>query len=431
MSQPTLHIGFCLAPLWLQVSSQDADAAAGPPDPVDFASALARRAEAAKLDFIFQVDYVGVLKRARKTSNLAPVGLEPTVLFAAIARATTHIGLVTTASTTFNLPYVVARQMQSLNWISNGRIGWNIVTSIEGADNFGSEPMPSAELRYRRAAEFTDVVRRLWRSNPGHTSDQEPRPIEHQGEFFNVRGPLNVPCHASGEPPLFQAGASDFGRDFSSLIANATFAATPDITAAIELRSDLRRRAATHRRSADDIKVLPGLHFFLATTREEAFALHEQAHAHLGEGYRRQSVQAVLGLDLTDMPLYEKVTAAMLPPADHPVRSRTHADLLRRFIEREAPTVEQILKRPEVVGSAHWVSVGTTEDVAGEIHTWFKAGALDGFIALPGGSPTSLALFFDELIPLLQRRGLFRTDYNGATLRDHLGISMASTPDET
>lgn len=423
MNQSKLHIGFCLAPTWLQVPSPGASADMPQPDPVDFAVALARSAEAAKLDFIFQVDYVGILKRARAGSNLAPVGLEPTVLFAAIARATTHIGMVTTASTTFNLPYVVARQMQSLNWISNGRIGWNIVTSIEGADNFGEEAMPTAEIRYRKAAEFTDIVRRLWSSNLGRTSAQEPQPIDHRGEFFAVKGPLNVPCHPSGAPLLFQAGASDIGRDFSSSLANGTFAATPDMTAAMELRADLRRRAVDHGRKADDIKVMPGLHFFLGSTRAEAFALHERAHSHLSEDYRRQSVKSVLGLDVDDMPLDRRVTTEMLPLADMPVRSRTHADLLRRFIVREEPTLDVILKRPEVVGSAHWVSIGTPEDVADEIAAWHAAGALDGFIALPGGSPASLALFFDELIPILRRRNLFRSEYDGATLRHHLGVS--------
>lgn len=423
MSQSKLHIGFCLAPTWLQVPPPGTNPDTPQPDPVDFATALARSAEAAKLDFIFQVDYVGILKRARAGSNLAPVGLEPTVLFAAIARATSHIGMVTTASTTFNLPYVVARQMQSLNWISHGRVGWNIVTSIEGADNFGEAAMPTAEMRYRKAAEFTDIVRRLWSSNAGRTSAHEPQPIDHKGEFFSIKGPLNVPSHPSGQPLLFQAGASDTGRAFSSSIADGTFAATPDMTAAIELRTDLRRRAVAHGRQADDIKVMPGLHFFLASTRDEAFALHARAHAHLGEDYRRQSVKSVLGLDVDDLALDTPVTAAMLPPADMPVRSRTHADLLRRFIEREEPVLAEILKRPEVVGSAHWVSIGTPEDVAVEIAAWQTAGALDGFIALPGGSPASLSLFFEELIPLLQRRGLFRTEYDGATLRDHLGIS--------
>lgn len=426
MNQQKLNIGFCLAPTWLQVPPPGTSADTPQPDPVDFAVALARSAEAAKLDFIFQVDYVGILKRARAGSNLAPVGLEPTVLFSAIARATSHIGMVTTASTTFNLPYVVARQMQSLNWVSNGRIGWNIVTSIEGADNFGGEAMPAADIRYRKAAEFTDVVRRLWSSNLGRASQQEPQAIDHKGEFFSVKGPLNVPRHPSGEPPLFQAGASDKGRAFSSLVASGTFAATPDMDAAVELRADLRRRAVAHGRQADAIKVMPGLHFFLAATREEAFALHARAHSHLSEDYRRQSVKSVLGLDVTGMALDTTVTAVMLPPADMPVRSRTHADLLRRFIEREEPTLETILKRPEVVGSAHWVSIGTPEDVADEIAAWHAAGALDGFIALPGGSPDSLALFFEELIPLLQRRNLFRSEYDGATLRDHLGSSDAS-----
>lgn len=423
MTEPRpLHIGFCLAPTWLQ-APPTADIDPLPrPDPIDFAVALAQRAEAAKLDFVFLPDYLGILKRPGASANVLPPGLEPTVLFAAIARATSHVGLVSTASTTFNLPYVVARQMQSLNWISKGRICWNIVTSIDGAENFGDIPMPSAEERYRKAAEFVSVVRQLWQSNPGPADAAGPRQIDHCGTFFNVRGPLNIEMHPAGEPLLLQAGASEAGRNFSAAIAHATFAAAPDMASAIDLRVDLRQRAVTHGRQADDIRVLPGLHLFLAESREHALALHRRAHAHLGEDHRRQSVRSVLGLDLAGLPVDARVTAAMLPPIDEPVRSRTHADLLRRFIEREEPTIERLLHRPEVIGSAHWVSIGTPEDVADEIASWQAAGALDGFIALPGGAPSSVDLFFDALVPLLQRRGLLRSAYSGATLRDHFGI---------
>lgn len=414
-----LHIGLSLTPTWLKGRAADDNEPRPIGDPTDFNLELTRMAERAKLDFVFKPDYL----------LLHPglggfVGLDPTLLMTAIARETEKIGLVTTVSTSFNPPYVVARQIQSLHWISNGRAGLNIVTSIEGAENFGDEPMPPPDIRYRKAAEFTDVMRRLWGSYPhaALTGAAASDAIAHHGAFFSVKGPLNVPGHVAGPPPLFQAGASDIGRNFAASIADATFAAAPDRQAGIELRADLRRRADGHGRSAASVRVLPGLHFFLAATREEAWALHARAHAHLTPEQRRKSVRAVLGLDLGDLEAEARVTAAMLPPYDAPVRSRTHADLLRRFVETSEPTVAELLARPEVVGSAHWVSVGTVDDVLAEIVDWFEAGAMDGFIAIPGGSFQSLRLFMDELIPALVRRGLFRSDYEGSTLRQHLRL---------
>jgi alkanesulfonate monooxygenase SsuD/methylene tetrahydromethanopterin reductase-like flavin-dependent oxidoreductase (luciferase family) len=318
----------------------------------------------------------------------------------------------------------VARQLQSLHWVSNGRAGWNIVTSIEGAENFGDAPMPPPEERYRKAAEFTEVVHKLWRSYPhgALTGEAAHAPIGHRGTFFSVKGPLNVPGHSAGPPPIFQAGASDIGRGFAASVADATFASTPDMAAAIELRGDLRDRAEKLGRGGDAVRVLPGLYFFLAETREQAWAMHRRAHAHLTPAHRHEALKSILGLDIAHLAPGDRVTADMLPPTEAPVRSRTHADLLRRFIEREEPTVEALLARPEVVGSAHWVAVGTVEDVLGDIVEWFEAGAIDGFIALPGGSLESLRIFLEALVPALAGRGLFRRDYDGVTLREHLRI---------
>lgn len=418
-----LHIGLSLTPTWLKGKAADDPESRPGGDPVEFNLALTRMAERAKLDFVFKPDYL----RMYPGIGGGLVSLDPTLLMTAIARETEKIGLVTTISTSFNPPFVVARQIQSLHWVSKGRAGLNIVTSIEGAENFGNEPMLPPEMRYRKAAEFTEVMRQLWRSYPYEalTGATPSAAIDHRGEFFSVKGPLNVPGHAAGPPPLFQAGASDIGRDFSASIADATFAATPDREAGIELRGDLRRRAQGHGRSADSVRVLPGLYFFLARTREEAWELHARAHAHLTPEQRRKSVKSVLGLDLGDLPPEARVTAEMLPAADAPVRSRTHADLLRRFIWVSQPTVAEVLSRPEVVGSAHWVSVGTVDDVLAEIVEWFEAGAIDGVIAIPGGSLQSLQLFLEELVPALARRGLFRSDYAGATLSEHLRLAPA------
>ena len=428
-----LCIGFSLSATWMKgYGWRNPDSGVERMDSIEYYIELAKLAEKAKLDFLFRADYLYV--SPQMLGDSANYGSpDPTLLFAAIARETERIGLVTTVSTTFNPPYVAARQLQSLHWLSNGRAGWNIVTSIEGADNFGDAPMPSPQARYARAREFTDVVRKLWASFPreaivvnresGQFSDPERvRPIEHSGEYFSVKGPLTLPAHSSGTPPLFQAGASDIGRDFASSLADAIFAAMPDLESGVELRGDLRKRAEQQGRHPDSIKVLPGLYFFLADTREEAQSLFETANAHFSTERRLASLRSVLGLDLSGRAPSDRVTAADLPDPDQPVRSRTHAELLRGYIARNEPTVSEVLARPEVVGSAHWVSVGTVEDVLNDILQRFEAGAIDGFIALPGGSERSMELFFERLMPQLAERGLFRSEYTGSTLREHLGI---------
>ncbi|MFK4376417.1 FMN-dependent oxidoreductase (nitrilotriacetate monooxygenase family) [Bacillus sp. RC218] len=388
---------------------------------------LALQAEKAKLDFVFKADYL-VAHPDLIARNKGNVILDPTLLFTAIAYATEKIGVVTTASTSFYPPYILARQLQSLNWISNGRVGWNIVTSIDGAENFGEAGMPPSEERYAKAAECTELVRKLWRSHPYEVLKEDNadviremvQPIEHRGEHFEVKGPLNIPQHISGEMPLFQAGASESGRNFAASVANAIFAAMPDVESGIELRQDLRRRAEKHGRKQEDIRVLPGLYFFIGDSYEEALEMHRQAHQHLTKEKRYALLEMVLGLDVRGIPLESKVTEHMLPSRNQAVRSKTHAELLRNFIIKNEPTVEQILERPEVVGSAHWVAIGTPQDVCKQIMERFEAGALDGFIAIPGGPPKSLDLFFSEVIPLFVRAGVFREEYTGSTLREHL-----------
>ncbi|GED68218.1 hypothetical protein BRE01_19200 [Brevibacillus reuszeri] len=427
-----LCIGFSLSTTWMKGEDwRRPDSDVEKMGSIDYYITLAKKAEQAKLDFLFRADYLYV--SPQMIGDVASFGSpDPTLMFAAIARETERIGLVTTVSTTFNPPYVVARQLQSLHWLSNGRAGWNIVTSIEGAENFGDGPMPSPQERYVKAAEFTEVVRKLWNSFPNEAIiiDRESgifvdrakvSAINHAGELFNIRGPLTLPAHPSGDIPFFQAGASDTGRNFAASVADAIFAAMPDLESGVELRSDLRRRAEEQGRNPDSIKVLPGLYFFLGETREEALELHKIAHAHLSLERRLASLKSVLGLDAHGLALDQRMTADMLPDPNLPVRSRTHAELLRRYIVKYEPTLEEVLARPEVVGSAHWVSVGTVEDVLDDIIARYEAGAIDGFIALPGGSEKSMDIFYEKLLPLLVEKGLFRSEYTGATLREHLG----------
>ncbi|ANY70913.1 monooxygenase [Paenibacillus sp. BIHB 4019] len=430
----TLCIGLSLNATWTKGEGwRQPDSEVEKMGSIDYYINWAKMAEKSKLDFLFRADYLYV--SPQMIGDTASYGSpDPTMMFAAIARETERIGLVTTISTTFNPPYVVARQLQSLHWLSNGRAGWNIVTSIEGAENFGDSPMPSPQERYAKAVEFTDVVRKLWDSFPqeaividrksGMFSDKDKvTAINHSSEFFSVKGPLTLPSHKSGTIPLFQAGASDIGRNFASSVANAIFAAMPDVESGVELRNDLRSRAAEHGRDPNAIRVLPGLYFFLADTHEEALELHKTAHANLSIERRHASLKSVLGLDISDLPLDQRVTAEMLPNPNQAVRSRTHAELLRRYITKYQPTVEEVLARPEVVGSAHWVSVGTVETVLNDIIERFEAGAIDGFIALPGGSEKSMEIFFEQLVPELVERGLFRSEYTGSTLREHLEIT--------
>lgn len=429
-----LYIGLSLSATWLKGDSwRRADSGAEHLYTSDFYVGLAKMAEKAKLDFVFKPDALHLNVEALDHSP-GFGSLDPTIMLASIARETERIGLVTTVSTTFNPPYVVARQLQSLHWISSGRAGWNIVTSLDGADNFTSSPMPSPEERYAKAGEFLDVVRKLWDSYPHealavdrasnrYADKEKVSPIHHAGEFFRVKGPLNLPAHPAGSIPLFQAGASDSGRRLAASTADAVFAAAPDMASGIELRHDLRRRASEYGRHPDEIRILPGMYFFLGRTRGEANDLYREAHAHLSTARRYAAIQSMLGIDISHLPLDQPVTVDLLPDPRMPVRSRTHAELLRRLIESQQPTVRELLARPEVVGSAHWVVVGTVADALQEITTWYEAGAMDGLIALPGGSIRSLELFCDELVPLLAEQGLFRNEYTGTTLREHLGMS--------
>ncbi|MET4559784.1 FMN-dependent oxidoreductase (nitrilotriacetate monooxygenase family) [Lysinibacillus parviboronicapiens] len=399
---------------------------------IDEHIAFAQRAEAAKLDFVFKADYlIAHPELMAKTKGTA--GLDPSFLFATVARETKHIGLVTTVSTSFIPPYIIARQLQSLNWISEGRLGWNLVTSIDGAYNFSNEPMPSSEERYAKAAECKEVVQQLWHSNPYEILEADGnleiinelvKPINHEGEYFHVKGPLNIPMYPAGDIPLFQAGASETGRQFAATVSNAIFAATPVMEVGIELRNDLRKRAITAGRSADDIRLLPGLYFFIGDTYEEALEMHRKAHEHLTTERRYTALESVIGMDIRHLSLVEHVTAAMLPPEDQKVRSKTHAQLVRRYIIEHEPTVEALLARPEVIGSAHLVAIGTPQDIVNQIVTFYEKGALDGFIAVPGGPAKSLDLFFSDVIPMLVERGLFRAEYKGNTLRSHLGLDV-------
>ncbi|MFS8038929.1 NtaA/DmoA family FMN-dependent monooxygenase [Xanthobacter sp. AM11] len=426
----TLHIGMSLAPTWLSGDAwRRADSGIEGHFSSDLYLDIARRAEAARLDFVFRPDTLFLDARAVEAGP-GFASLDPTLLLAAIARETSRIGLLSTMSTTFYPPYVVARQIQSLNWLTNGRAGWNIVTALDGNENFGLPAMPSAQERYDRAAEFTQVVRALWASFPfealrldraaGTYADAAlVRPLDHEGTHFRVRGPLNLPA-ARAPIPLVQAGASPEGRDFAAAVADAVFVSTPDREAAIDIRKDMNNRAQAQGRAHGDVLVLPGLSLYLAASRSEARELFAHTHARADRARKIAGIREMTGLDLSDWEETRPVTAADLPPAPAKVRSRTHAELLRRLIAREEPPLAELLRRPEVTGSAHWRIVGTVDDAVDEILDWAAAGAMDGFIALPGGCLDAVRLFLEGVVPRLVEAGRFRAAYAGETFADHL-----------
>lgn len=396
----------------------------------DLALEVARRAEAAHLDFVFRPDAM-FLPMPVMAQSFGFSSLDPTLLLASIARETRRIGLVTTISTTFGHPYHAARQLMSLHWLSHGRAGWNAVTALQGNENFGLPEMPSSETRYARAGEFAEVVRRLWASFPaeallvdraaGHYADTDLiLPIDHRGPQFHVKGPMNLPQYPGPDIPLMQAGGSSLGVDFAGQVADMVFGMTPDLPNALETRRQLSERALAHGRQPRDVRLLPALSLYLGETREEARALFLATHARVDRAQRLRLVRDFLGLDLADWPIDRPITPADLPDGHRSPRCASQCEALRRIVREHRPTPDALLARSELLASVHWQVVGTAEDAVAEIADWFRAGAIDGFIAVPGGSRRSLDLLLQAVIPRLVQQGLFRARYAAETLRGHL-----------
>ena len=428
MLRPKLCIGMSLAPTWLSGEGWRAEASGIEGlYSSDFALDIARRAEAAHLDFAFRPDAsylpVDVLDQSFGFSSL-----DPTLMMAALTRETSKIGLVTTISTTFGHPYTAARQMMSLHWLSHGRSGWNVVTALQGNENFGLRDMPASDDRYDRAEEFTEVVQRLWESFParallvdraaGRYADTDLiLPIDHHGADFAVKGPLNIPQYPGPRPALMQAGGSARGINFAGKVADMVFGLAPDMSSALEQRKALSERARAHGRHPRDVRFLPGLSLYLGATRAEARDLFMATHRRITRAQRIERLQTATGLDLSAWPDDRPITAADLPRNTR--RTGQYAKLLAA-IDTDGPTLGALIDRPETLASFHWQVIGTVDDAHAEITRWFQAGAIDGFIAVPGGSVRSLDLMLDDLIPRLAEDGLFRSAYSADTLMGHL-----------
>jgi FMN-dependent oxidoreductase (nitrilotriacetate monooxygenase family) len=431
MEPKKLHIGLALAMGWLSGKGwQRADSEVESAFSIEPYIEMAKLAEHYKLDFVFRPD-TQFLHEELFNTEPGFCNLDPMLLLAAIAERTESIGLISTASTTLLPPYYVAKQLQTLQWLSQGRAGWNIVTAIDGHQNYGQKDLLSSIERYEKSAEFLNVVKGLWGSFPNEALKQEKttgifadkalvQPIHHEGKYLSVKGPLNLPASPYGEIALFQAGASESGRHFAANVADAVFSAAPDIESGIELRNDLRQRAKAENRDEDSIKLFPGLSLFLADTKEQAMQLYKNTHRQPSKEKRIQHIKDAIGIDFTNRPLEQPINITDIDLSGLTVRSQTHSHLLASYITRENPTLTELLERPEVIGSSHWLVIGTPEDAYKAIIERAKAGALDGFIAIPGGNKNSMQLFFNEVIPMLVRNGWFREEYKGKTLKQHL-----------
>jgi FMN-dependent oxidoreductase (nitrilotriacetate monooxygenase family) len=391
---------------------------------------LARIAERGTFDSVFFADSPVIYGNVGRR----PVGkLEPTVLLTALAAATEKIGLIATASTTYNDPFNLARRFASVDFVSGGRAGWNVVTTAgpDAARNFGIEDQPSHASRYERAAEFLDVAGKLWDSwddeavladkDAGVWADPERvRAIEHEGKHFKVKGPLNVPRSPQGYPLIVQSGSSEDGKDLAARYAEAVFTAQQTLEDAQRFYSDLKARTAAAGRDPEGIKILPGIVPVIASTEAEAKRLEQELDDLIKPEYARAELARTLRVSPGDLPL-DRQLPAELPDEDAIEGAKSRYTLIVELARRERLTVRQLIGRLGG-GRGHRTFSGTPEQVADAIEHWFENGAADGFNIMPAVLPSGLEAFVDQVVPVLRRRGLFRTEYTGNTLREHYGL---------
>ncbi|MDP2354863.1 MAG: LLM class flavin-dependent oxidoreductase [Beijerinckiaceae bacterium] len=360
--------------------------------------------------------------------------IEPFTLLAALASVTQHIGLVCTASTTFEEPFSLARKFASLDHVSHGRAGWNLVTSGNhtAALNFSRDEHMAKDQRYIRAREFAEVVMGLWDSWDDDAFERnrdsgiffDPKKmhtLNHVGDHFKVKGPLNVARSPQGRPVLVQAGASEDGKSLAAETAEVVFTATPTIEEGRAFYSDLKSRMAAFGREPDELKIMPGFFVTVGDTQEEAHekreVLQRLIHPEVGIALLSQR----MGLDLSgfdvDGPLPDV-------PQDQVISSRV--TLLMDMARRDNMTIRQLYTQI-AGGRGHYDICGTPEHIADVMEEWFQTGAADGFNVMPPVFPDSLTDFVDKVVPELQRRGLFRTRYEGTTLRENLGLSRPAS----
>ena len=392
---------------------------------------LAQTAEKGLFDMLFWADSAGIWggDKADLSRMCRTAWIEPFTMLAGLAMVTKHIGLTCTMTSTYTEPFNLARHFMSLDVMSGGRAAWNLVTSANRAEaqNFNREAHIAKSDRYHRAREFAEVVVGLWRSwdddafiedkKGGKFFDPEKlHVLDHVGDHFNVRGPLNVPRSRQGHPVMIQAGASAEGRELASATADIIFAATPTIEEARLYYSDVKARAARQGRDPDHVKIMPGAGIMVGNTDEEAEEkfdrLQKLIHPQLGV----RQLSNYVNYDLSNFPV-----DGPLPPIPIDEISNSRVQLLVDMANRDNLTIRQLYEA--ISGSrGHMTLRGSIKTVADTLEEWFTTGAADGFNILFPTLPGGLNDFIEHVIPELQRRGMFRTAYKGTTLRENLGL---------
>jgi FMN-dependent oxidoreductase (nitrilotriacetate monooxygenase family) len=405
-----------------------------------FAQAMdvAKTAERGKFDLLFLADSaaISVHGSAESRGRMGKtVKFEPITMLSALAAVTTNLGLVATCSSTYNEPYTLARQFASLDQISGGRAGWNLVTSNNEAEafNHGREKHAAHADRYDRAAEFAEVVNGLWDSwdEDAFIRDKETgvyydpakmHVLNHRGKHFSVRGPLNVARSPQGRPVLVQAGASDTGRDLAAQLAELVFTAQTTFEQATEFYSDVMGRLARFGRSEREVKIMPGLYPVVGRTEAEAREKFD---------YLQSLIHPSVGIAVLEHTIGVPNLSRYKLDGPVPEMGDTNGPLSRQRLLLEAARRDKLTMWELCLLNAgprgHLLTVGTPEQIADVMEHWFLHGAADGFNVMPAWLPGSLTDFVDMVIPELQRRGLFRTEYEGSTLRENLGLPVPAS----
>ena len=396
---------------------------------------IAEVAEKGLLDFVFIADSLGLypMPDPATAGRMLPIShLEPFTLLSALAATTRNIGLIASATTTYNQPFQVARIVASLDHISAGRGGWNLITSGNPAEawNFGFAEHPDHADRYERAGEFADVVTGLWDSWTADAFGHEKasgqyfdpakmRILNHAGKFFNVRGPLNLARSPQDRPVIAQAGSSDAGRALAARVAEVVFTAQQTRQGAQAFYADMHRRVAEAGRDVSQVRILPGVVPIVGRTDAEAREERRRIDGSFDPMLGIETLSVEFGVDMSVYPLDEPLPRDL--PASNKAMSRRN--LLETEAERDGLTLRQLAGRAASLG--HWTLCGSPETVADALQDWFDGGAADGFILMPATQPAGLKNFIDLVVPELQRRKVFHTAYAGTTLRANLGLSAA------
>lgn len=397
---------------------------------------IARIAEAGRLDALFLADHIGINQASGEDLEVQQraaraVFFEPLTLLSALAVVTRHIGLIATASTSYNEPYNIARKFASLDHLSRGRAGWNVVTSasLTEARNFGLARQTPHALRYEKAAEFLQVVRGLWDSweddafvidkqNAQYFDPAKLHPLNHEGPYYQVAGPLNVARTPQGQPVIVQAGSSESGQELAAETAEVVFTAQQNLQTAQTFYRSLKSRLPGYGREPDDLKIMPGLFVVVGESESHAREKLEQLQALLPPQVGLGLLSSQMGsIDLTPYPLDGPFPRDLQEPEGHKARFQ----LLAQTAIREGLSIRQLYEKV-APARGHWTIHGTAAQLADQMQEWFENEAADGFNVMAPTLPGGLEDFVRHVIPELRRRGLFRHEYEGNTLRDRLAL---------